>query len=45
MAAVVRHQAPDPMWTGYAAAWAAVLLTIVTPACSLRLEPMFAESI
>ena len=44
MAAVVLHQAPDPMWTGYAAAWAAVLLTI-GPLVFARLEPMFAESI
>ncbi len=44
MAAVVSHQAPDPMWTGYAAGWAAVLL-IIGPLVFARLEPMFAESI
>jgi ABC-type polysaccharide/polyol phosphate export permease len=42
--AVVAHQAPDPAWTAYAAAWALVLL-IAGPAVFNRLEPMFAESI
>jgi ABC-type polysaccharide/polyol phosphate export permease len=43
-AAIVQGRAPDPVWTGYAAAWALVLL-VVTPAVFLRLEPKFAESV
>ena len=41
---IVDGQPPDPFWTGYAAAWAIVLL-LVTPAIFLRLEPKFAESV
>ena len=43
-AVIVAGHAPDPLWTGYAAGWALVLL-IVTPAIFLRLEPRFAESV
>ena len=43
-ATIVQGHAPDPFWTGYAAAWA-VLLLLVTPAIFLRLEPKFAESV
>jgi lipopolysaccharide transport system permease protein len=43
-AVIVGGRAPDPLWTGYAAGWALVLL-IVTPAIFLRLEPRFAESV
>jgi ABC-type polysaccharide/polyol phosphate export permease len=43
-AVIVRGHAPDPLWTGYAAGWA-LLLLIVTPAIFLRLEPRFAESV
>jgi lipopolysaccharide transport system permease protein len=43
-AVIVGGRAPDPLWTGYAAGWA-VLLLIVTPAIFLRLEPRFAESV
>jgi homopolymeric O-antigen transport system permease protein len=43
-ATIVGGHAPDPLWTGYAAGWALVLL-IVTPAIFLRLEPRFAESV
>lgn len=43
-AVIVGGRAPDPLWTGYAAGWA-VLLLIVTPAIFLRLEPKFAESV
>lgn len=43
-AVIVGGRAPDPLWTGYAAAWA-VLLLLVTPAIFLRLEPRFAESV
>jgi ABC-type polysaccharide/polyol phosphate export permease len=43
-AVIVGGHAPDPLWTGYAAGWA-LLLLIVTPAIFLRLEPRFAESV
>lgn len=43
-AVIVRGHAPDPLWTGYAAGWA-LLLLLVTPAIFLRLEPRFAESV
>lgn len=43
-AVIVAGHAPDPLWTGYAAGWA-LLLLIVTPAIFLRLEPRFAESV
>jgi ABC-type polysaccharide/polyol phosphate export permease len=43
-AVIVAGRAPDPLWTGYAAGWA-LLLLIVTPAIFLRLEPRFAESV
>ena len=43
-AVIVEGHAPDPFWTGYAAAWA-VLLVVATPAIFLRLEPKFAESV
>jgi lipopolysaccharide transport system permease protein len=43
-AVIVGGHAPDPLWTGYAALWALVLL-LVTPAIFLRLEPRFAESV
>jgi ABC-type polysaccharide/polyol phosphate export permease len=43
-AVIVGGHAPDPLWTGYAAGWALVLL-IATPAIFLRLEPRFAESV
>ncbi len=43
-AVIVGGRAPDPLWTGYAAGWA-LLLLIVTPAIFLRLEPRFAESV
>jgi ABC-type polysaccharide/polyol phosphate export permease len=43
-AVIVRGHAPDPLWTGYAAGWA-LLLLLVTPAVFLRLEPRFAESV
>jgi lipopolysaccharide transport system permease protein len=43
-AVIVGGRAPDPLWTGYAAGWALVLL-LVTPAIFLRLEPRFAESV
>ena len=43
-AVIVEGHAPDPLWTGYAAGWALVLL-VVTPAIFLRLEPRFAESV
>lgn len=43
-AVIVRGHAPDPLWTGYAAGWA-LLLLIVTPVIFLRLEPRFAESV
>ena len=42
--AIVDGQPPDPLWTGYAAGWA-LLLLLVTPAIFLRLEPRFAESV
>jgi ABC-type polysaccharide/polyol phosphate export permease len=41
---IVRGCAPDPLWTGYAAGWA-LLLLLVTPVIFLRLEPRFAESV
>ena len=41
---IVRGSPPDPLWTGYAAGWA-VLLLLITPAVFLRLEPRFAESV
>ena len=43
-AVIVGGHSPDPLWTGYAAIWALVLL-IVTPVIFLRLEPRFAESV
>jgi lipopolysaccharide transport system permease protein len=43
-AVIVQGHAPDPFWTGYAAAWA-ILLVVATPAIFLRLEPKFAESV
>lgn len=43
-AVIVAGRAPDPLWTGYAAGWA-LLLLIVTPVIFLRLEPRFAESV
>lgn len=43
-AAIVRGQSPDPLWTGYAAGWALVLIA-VPPTIFCRLEPKFAESV
>lgn len=43
-AAIVRGQTPDLLWTGYAAGWALLLLTI-PPTIFVRLEPKFAESV
>jgi ABC-type polysaccharide/polyol phosphate export permease len=43
-AVIVEGHAPDPFWTGYAAAWA-IVLVVATPAIFLRLEPKFAESV